>query len=199
MTCALRKSVYAILLVSLVHSQNSAARDNDGKKAETPRSEGISVIAGPNDHFPWDAHRKLSWDDFRGAINASTSESAAATHCGIGFKTNTTKPGHQPEIIVYNTFYAEKSWVKSDAKIPSILDHEQGHFDLCEIFTRKLRSRMNNFDFNVPDVKQALMNIYSEISNEYEKCQQAYERETTHGTNIKEQKRWQQLMASQLI
>ena len=147
--------------------------------------------------FQWGEHGKLSWDDFHGAVNAASDESAAATHCGIGFKTNTTA-GNKPSVIVYNTFYTNKSWVKPDAKLPGILEHEQGHFDLCEIYTRKLRDRMNQFDFNSPDIKQSLLAIYADVNNEYEQCQQAYEQETIHGTNIPQQKRWQEVISRQL-
>ena len=198
--CARRKCVYAFLLGVFVCSQSASASDKDGKEGKSLISENtVSVSYGRNDQFQWNEHKKLSWDDFRGAVNAVNDESAAATHCGIGFRTNTTVPGSKPEIVVYNTFYAKKSWVRADAKMPSILDHEQGHFDLCEIYTRKLKNRMNSFDFNVPDVKQALMSIYSEINNEYESRQQAYEEETTHGTNIPQQKKWQDMMIHELM
>ena len=89
--------------------------------------------------------------------------------------------------------------MRSDARVQSILDHEQGHFDLCEIYTRKLKYRVSNFDLGTPGVKQVLMDIYSEVSREYETRQQAYEVETNHGTNIAQQKRWQEMIANELI
>ena len=157
-----------------------------------------STSTESDNQFQWTAHKKLSWNDFRGAVNAATAESAAATDCGIGFKASAKVPGRKPEIIVYNTFYATKSWVREDARLPSILVHEQGHFDLCEIYTRKLRNRMNKFDYAVADIKAALMNIYSEISQEYESRQQAYEQETTHGVNIPQQKNWSEIISREL-
>ncbi|MCW3122796.1 MAG: hypothetical protein JWQ38_2288, partial [Flavipsychrobacter sp.] len=140
--------------------------------------------------FQWADHRTLSWEDFQGSVNAVTDESAAATHCGIGFRTGRATPDSKPGIIVYNTFYVNKSWVKADAKIPTILTHEQGHFDLCEIYTRKLRERMSGIDLNTPNLRAVLEHIYFEVKNEYEVRQQAYEDETTHGTNFAQQGRW---------
>ena len=133
-----------------------------------------------------------------GKVTATHDESAAATYCSIGFKTSAPAAGSTQEIIVYNTFYVNKSWVRTDAHIPSILDHEQGHFDLCEIYTRQLRDRMRDIDPAAPGMKDLLMQIYAEVSNEYEARQQAYEQETIHGTDLATQKKWQQAIAAEL-
>jgi len=186
MNCVLRKCVYALLGI-FIPIVSSFAKENVDANATSPKNQ-----------FQWQEHSKLTWDDFKGAVNTTHNESAAATFCSIGFKTGPALAGTDPEIIVYNTFYVNKSWVRSDARIQSILDHEQGHFDLCEIYTRKLKQRIGSLDLKLPDAKQALMRIYSEVSNEYEMRQQAYEQETTHGTNISEQKKWQDAIAAEL-
>lgn len=89
--------------------------------------------------------------------------------------------------------------MRPDAHIQSVLEHEQGHFDLCEVYTRKLKERMGSIDLAGPNVKQDLMRIYAELSNEYEARQQAYEHETVHGTNIAVQKKWQEIIAKELM
>ncbi len=189
MNCVQRNCVYALIGLGMCFPGITTMGRDNSKTDET-------IV---KDKFQWQEHEKLSWDDFRGTVNATHDESAAATYCSIGFKTNTATPGSKPEIVVYNTFYTNRSWVRSDARVQSILDHEQGHFDLCEIYTRKLKDRMSNFNPGTPGVKQALMDIYSEVSREYETRQQAYEDETTHGTNIAQQKRWQEKIASELM
>ena len=88
--------------------------------------------------------------------------------------------------------------MRADAKLPEILLHEQGHFDLCEIYTRKLRERMGNVDLRSADVRTVLMDVYSSVSREYEAAQQSYEQETIHGTNLPEQKKWQSYIADKL-
>ena len=195
MICAGRSCAYAVFLGVFICSQTVAAAGKTGKE---DKSEGASPVNNAAAAFRWDEHRQLSWDDFRGPVSAETDRSAAATHCGIGFRTQTDGQDGKPHVVVYNTFYTSKSWVRNDARIPSILDHEQGHFDLCEIYTRKLRTRMDKFDFSVPDTRQALMAIYNEISQEYENEQHAYEQETTHGTNITAQKKWREMMMLEL-
>ena len=194
------RSVYALFLGLFICAQGGAALGKEDKGGKSLTTTDVSVVENSRiTQFQWAEHKKLSWEDFRGDVRAANEESAAATHCGIGFKTKSPKPGNKSEVVVYNTFYTDKSWVRPDAKIQSILTHEQGHFDLCEIYTRKLKVRMEQFDFNAPDVRKALMGIYTEISNEYETRQQAYERETTHGTNLGQQKRWTDMIAAELM
>jgi hypothetical protein len=195
-----KTGVYAIFIGIFVCALSLTAFAKNGKEDKSLNPEiNSSISAEPVDQFQWASNKKLSWSDFRGAVKAASDESAAATDCGIGFKASTNNPAHKPQIIVYNTFYATKSWVRDDAKLPSILTHEQGHFDLCEIYTRKLRERMSNFDAGAPDLKQALMAIYSEISHDYESRQQAYELETTHGTNLDQQKKWSDMISLELM
>ena len=201
MICAGRGCVYAIFFGVFVCAQSFAVFGKDGKESKDLKSQdplATATTANAVTKFQWSEHSKLSWDDFRGQADAVIDECAAVTHCGIGFTSNSTCPGSKPVIKVYNNFYINKSWVRPDAKMPQILEHEQGHFDLCEIYTRKLRDRMSNFDANTTDIKQSLMNIYNEISQEYETRQQAYERETTHGTNIPEQKKWVDIISQEL-
>jgi len=198
MVCALRSSVCVLLTGVIVLSQGIAVTANAKGSKEEKSLNSTSTSVAPITEFQWEQHKKLSWEDFRGPVNAVSDESAAATHCGMGFRVNTSSATGQPEVTVYNTFYINKSWVRPDAKIESILDHEQGHFDLCEIYTRKMRKMMTSFNFEEANAKAALMNIFTRVNNEYENRQQAYEYETSHGTNIGQQRKWQNMIISEL-
>ena len=164
----------------------------------TAREEISTASTAATTQFQWREHARLSWNDFRGPVTTAAHESAAATFCSIGYRTSTTTEG-KLAVEVYNTFYANRSWVKEDARLQSILDHEQGHFDLCEIYTRKLRQLAAGIDAATPGAKQQLINLYLQVSAEYEARQQAYEEETTHGTVLAEQKRWQDAIANELM
>jgi len=200
MICVRKVCVYAYTIGLFICAQSAEAFAKDGEGTKPVRPEmGSVATSAVSDQFPWSETRKLSWDDFRGAARPAADEFAAVTHCGIGFKLNAAVPGATPQVAVYNKFYANQSWVRNDAKIPSILEHEQGHFDLCEIYTRKLREQMSDVDINTPNVKNVLMTIYSAINSAYERRQQAYEQETAHGTNINQQKKWVKMMAAELM
>ena len=199
MVCARRGGVYAFVIGFFVCSQVIAVDvfgkgDKDDKTLNSLNSASVNPVT----EFQWKDHNKLSWEDFRGPVNAASDESAAATHCGIGFRVNNAGVSGKPEVVVYNSFYINKSWVRPDAKIATILDHEQGHFDLCEIYTRRLRALLAEYRFDGKDAKPALMNIFTAINDEYESRQQAYESETGHGTNLAQQKKWQGIIGREL-
>lgn len=148
----------------------------------------------------WSKERKLTWDDFRGAIPHNAEEqTAAATYCGIGFETNSiSSTNTNLKIRVYNTFYINNSWARPEEMNEDVLAHEQGHFDLCELYTRKLRERMSNLKVNANTMKPTLRKIYEELQAEYRARQEAYEDETSHGVNLPQQKRWQRLVDAEL-
>ena len=191
MVCAKRRVLYAVGIGLCAVSSFFAASAREDKEST------INVGAAAAGVFHWNDHNKLSWDDFRGPVHTSDQESAAATHCGIGFKV-VNNAASEPSIVVFNTFYPGKSWVRDDARMPSILVHEQGHFDLCEVYTRKLRERMNGIDLHAANVRTVLMDIYAAVSREYEAAQQSYEQETIHGTNFAAQSKWCAYIVSKL-
>ena len=198
MNCAQKIGVYAVSVILCFCAQSFATYARGDKKNLANYAAAPSPSSAYSSEFQWKDHSQLSWEDFRGPVRTTNEEAAAATHCGIGFRTSQSPTTGKPEILVYNTFYINKSWVRPDARIPDILVHEQGHFDLCEVYTRKLKQRMSNVNFASSDLKFALMSIYNEISNEYESRQQAYEDETSHGTNLPEQKKWCRAIAGEL-
>lgn len=204
MACVRWNSVYVVFAIFLIVTQSISDKVHaKGDKEDKPTGVVANTklnnsLPDATNEFQWIEHRRLSWEDFQGPVRASDDESAAATHCGMGFRINSLNGSDKPDVTVYNTFYTKKSWVRHDAKISSILEHEQGHFDLCEIFTRKLRSRVNNISVSGSDMKSVLLSIFTEVNNEYEICQQTYEDETTHGTNIPEQKRWMEKISKEL-
>lgn len=163
------------------------------KKSETKSSSASTEI-------PWQKNKRLTWDDFRGAVPKNAEEqTAAATFCGIGFETNTiTNTDNNLKIRVYNTFYLDNSWARPEEMNDDVLAHEQGHFDLCEVYTRRLRERMSNIRVNVNTLKPMLRKIYEQLQEEYRNRQEAYEEETGHGVNLKEQQRWKDILEREL-
>lgn len=149
----------------------------------------------------WTKERKLTWNDFRGPVQSQMGDMvAAATYCGFGFETNQLSSSNQKlKILVYNSFYTDKSWGHKEDQTPEVLVHEQGHFDLCELYTRKLRERMNNVtNVNVHNLQSKLNNIYEQIKKEYGDRQERYEEETEHGLIAQAQQRWLNDIAKEL-
>ena len=185
-----RVGVYGICLyVSLLTcSTHLSAKGNNS-------ADNASATNNYMASFSWSENKRLSWDDFKGACPTDfTTDAAAATHCGFGYKIDTTVNGMHSAIAVYNSFYTSRSWVRADGRTPEVLTHEQGHFDLCELYARKFRTAISDGVLCAKDVQV----IYKTISAAYTKRQQDYEYETQHGTDLLQQKRWRKMIEKEL-
>ena len=94
----------------------------------------------------WDASYKLSWSDFKAKPNTNSS-AVAITASGIifGFSIKQTDKNKVVSFTtdVYAHFYPEQSWYKMKRANNHILQHEQLHFDITELYARKFRYRIS--------------------------------------------------------
>src|SRR5579885_2924178 len=91
----------------------------------------------------WQAGRKLTWNDYYGKPDpASDAAASTATYLGIqySFSNNTF------QLKISCSFSKNKSWVRY--KNDFVLSHEQGHFDITELFARRLNKAMSEYQFN---------------------------------------------------
>jgi hypothetical protein len=80
-----------------------------------------------------------------------------------------------------------------------ILKHEQLHFDICELYARKLRQMMLETDFTkVKNIQNEIQKMYNKVNTEFVKCENKYDNDTNHGENPAKQKVWDDDVASQL-
>jgi hypothetical protein len=126
--------------------------------------------------FEWDSIRKLTWEDFKGrSTNSEEGDVAATTSCRFGLQANNT---------ITNEFICYQSSVKPDQKTPSLLAHEQLHFDLCEVYTRRLRKQL-------PELKpEEIQDAFIRMHKLYKEQQDLYDTETNHGLEPQAQARW---------
>ena len=71
-----------------------------------------------------------------------------------------------------------------------ILAHEQGHFDITEIFARKLYQALEDYQFNRRTFKRDVNEIYQSIVDQKESFRQMYDGETDHSRSRKIQYEW---------
>ncbi|MBC7949145.1 MAG: DUF922 domain-containing protein [Chitinophagaceae bacterium] len=133
----------------------------------------------------WNKSRYLSWSDYKGSPNPN-SDAAAATTTYLGIEYNVGQNGFTYKIQC--KFSKTKSWGKS--KTDYILQHEQGHFDIAEIFARKLNKKMSQYEFKQSSYRKDLKEIYDEVTNEKEETQNKYDRETDHSRKKEQQGEW---------
>ena len=137
------------------------------------------------DYIRWDETRKLTWDDFK-APPQKIGNTAAMTTTHLGFSYN-VKNGTVTYVIDCR-FEKNRSWglIKNDW----ILKHEQGHFDIAEIFARRLNEKVNAYEFNRTTFQKDLDNIYKSVVGEKEQFQQQYDDETDYSRNKAKQEEW---------
>lgn len=100
-------------------------------------------------------------------------------------------------------FYVEAIFLKSESymKEESVytLKHEQLHFDITELYARKIRQQIAATDFTkVRDVVKEIQKIYNRSTSDWQKEENRYDSETQHGINAATQKIWNENIARQL-
>ncbi|HQV06413.1 MAG TPA: DUF922 domain-containing protein [Chitinophagaceae bacterium] len=133
----------------------------------------------------WDAQKKLTWADYKGQPNQfSDAAASTSTYLVISYDFYQDKMSYK----IKSYFSATRSWGRH--KTPYILSHEQGHFDIAEIFARKLYKEMSEYKYEGRKSKQGLDDIYDKIIREKSAMQDQYDKETNHSINEKKQAEW---------
>lgn len=157
-----------------------------------------SAFSQEEETIPWSADRKLQWSDFKGSY-FKTEWAAATTATGISYAFTATEKGGQQflEIEVECVFLPQKSWYRPKVCDAVILSHEQLHFDIAELHTRKFRKRLAAFKFT-DNVKQEVKDIYIQILKELRAFQNKYDRETDFSKDLQQQLIWNRDIAAAL-
>ncbi|EAQ99811.1 hypothetical protein FB2170_15856 [Maribacter sp. HTCC2170] len=142
------------------------------------------------EEISWESDKKLYWKDFKGKVPGG-SRAAATTASGISYEFSTSYEGNRMlvDYTVSTFFYPTKSWYKPEKCNDVTLAHEQLHFDISELFSRKMRKRMDNATFT-KNIKSEVRKIYKEILIELSDYQNRYDDETDFSRNIEQQKVW---------
>jgi len=148
--------------------------------------------------YVWSPQTKLTWSDFKGEIPLRA-VAAATTASGISYKYSANLLHHEVKIDaeVIASFYPNESWYKPEECTNLILAHEQLHFDITELFARKMRNRLKETSFS-DNVKAEVQTIYKEILQELEDLQDRYDWETDFSRNREGQLRWNAQIAEAL-
>ncbi|WP_431124584.1 DUF922 domain-containing protein [Flagellimonas flava] len=146
----------------------------------------------------WDANKRLSWSDFKGKVPPAA-EPAATTASGISYRYSANLIHHEVKLDfeVNAYFYPNESWYKPEVCDELILSHEQLHFDIAELFARKMRNKLRRTSFS-DNVKQEIRDIYQDILQELQDFQDQYDWETGYSRNAKKQLEWNRKIAKAL-
>jgi len=146
--------------------------------------------------IPWEEETKLKWSDFKGKAN-KMSNYEALTYAGIEFQVG--YQGNDYQISIVSTFDKKSSWTK-EKKDAELLQHEQLHFDITELYARKFRRIIleKNFKTTGKDLIKEIQKINKEIGGELKAMQNQYDKQSNHSNNKKMQKYWEEKIYTEL-
>jgi Bacterial protein of unknown function (DUF922) len=133
----------------------------------------------------WSPTYKLKWEDFQGPPDSSSKQSATTAYYIIYTYSYTDS---SLKFSVQCLFDKSKSWKKSTDSL--LLKHEQGHFDIGEIFARKLQKAFTNYAMNSKTINEDLRQIYNNVMSERLQLNDLYDNETVFSQDVQAQNRW---------
>jgi len=165
--------------------------------------------------IPWDASMPLTWDLFQSTppADAVHRSEPAAIHMTIRWHASYSVTssggswtGHVRSVTITNTMEPLLSWVVPGKAASRILHHEQGHFDLNQVYRRKLevllpclQAQNATKEGAINALKAALHQKASEVLEQLQAAQARYDAETGHGNNPNGQARWDAQIAAWLL
>lgn len=146
-----------------------------------------------DDVMEWNEFRRLDWNDFEGE-RPEDAAGDAGTFVRIKAKPFMVKKKVHYDVAAY--FVKSKSW--SDAKVPSLLRHERLHFDIAELYARKIRKRITELQANNVNKVEQLNLAVEELLEESNQMDIDYDAETLHGGLPVKQAEWEKKVKSEL-
>jgi len=155
----------------------------------------LTALAAHAQSIPWDQHQSLTWNDFKARPRRNTGEPSAMTD--TGFRAQLECRADTLDIRVAAEFYPASSWIKPPRKSIELLHHEQGHFDLTELYARKMRKAIRDASLNCA-AEAAGKKILAQLDREWERAEKQYDAATSDGTDAVNQKDASEKIAQQL-
>ncbi len=138
----------------------------------------------------WNSKRKINLNDFTSENKTHEYEQATAVIApSLILIPRRIHESNISSVKIVAIMYKNESWSKSIEDY--VILHEQGHFDITEIFARKFRKKMA--EVKVSEIKidvVFLTNLFNSNDIEHWDFQFQYESETQRGTNYKMQQIW---------
>jgi len=139
------------------------------------------------DTIYWSESDGLEWDDFEGQPRHDYADVSALTSSGIVHYKGCKDGKINYKVRAY--FEKEESWVKEEARTEHHLRHEQIHFDITELYARKLRKILSDRSFKC-EQEAAFEECVNNFVANWHSEQQSFDAHSRHSLNKDAQQEW---------
>lgn len=139
-----------------------------------------------NVYKEWRRFDPLEWEDFKGS-RPDQYHGDAGTMVKIKAVPYLVKK--KVKYHVYALFDKTNSWALE--KSPQLLKHEQLHFDIAELYARKIRKKIQQLSGNRKNDLKVYNREIRKLLQESNDFDRLYDIETLHGSLLKKQKEWE--------
>jgi len=159
---------FYFFILLLVRCTNTSFKQDDGE-----------------DVIVWQKNHKLSWDDYQGKPQRNRFAAASTVYSMYRHIYKNDTGNITASIKAY--FYPKDSW-KGRYLDAALLAHEQKHFDIVELYARKLRKQLTEIKVrNEEDAQQKLDSLHKIIDGEMDAYQDKYDKESDYSMAHDEQ------------
>lgn len=141
---------------------------------------------------------KVHWADFQGSPDMA-SQYDAQVYSGIHYSFSYQHQGSNTALKyeVHSFINPALSWSKREKQSAELLAHEQLHYDISELYARKMRKALASYKLS-KHAKADIEKLFNRINTERKRMQAKYDAETEHSKNRPAQKSWELFVASEL-
>lgn len=148
----------------------------------------------------WNESRKLTWADFKANKKKSNGSAVATTSTAFGYSITDSAGIISGSIYVH--FFCNDSWwdhkLIQKNNLSYVLSHEQLHFDICELFGRKLYKAILKLRDSGRLNSNSIKRLQTKLEKQYSSFQDRYDKETNHSINRTEQHYWSKIVKKEL-
>ena len=143
----------------------------------------------------WNEHRPLTWADFTGTEDASSMfDAESSSEITYSYTFNSLS---EYTFDVKAKFLKNRSWYRQKAITPALLQHEQVHFDIAQLYATRLKQALESYRYT-DNFKQEIEQVAERYKSEYQLMQKLYDEETNHSTVAAKQRQWESLIRQEI-
>ena len=140
-----------------------------------------------NGRIYWSGDTDLGWKDFKGKPK-NNHPFDAETNWAVEY--SCALNGDTLRFTLKCYFDMNGSWVKKGKGTEVLLNHERNHFDLGEVYARKMRKALLEYAYHRITIDKDVQTIYDKMFSECQSVQKQYDKETDHSKNQAKQDKW---------